>query len=304
MNRIFLATCLILAALVAAARAGLGCIAIPIQPDVTMSLPEQRAILYREGNKEHLILSIRYQGETREFAWVIPTEGKPTVKTQPGAPFHELWRLTEIARPRVSGAGEGARAPGAVAAPPPVTVLERKIEGPYDLAVLHATSGVGLYRWLRDNGFQLSPASRSALDQYVARRWYFVAARIRPGGQGSEQIARRLKEGTIAALHMTYPATKLSYPLRVTAGNPGMSKMELFVLAANQAPQPGLEANTFQLTPSGSDGFRIQGPPGTVRSEGSFPTLRRLWPQGGTLVKYTGTLSDRQRMRDLDFVTF
>ncbi len=276
-----------------------GCIAIPMDGNdspVSMSLPEQRAFLYNQGQVEHMVLSVQYQGATREFAWVIPTETRPQADVQGGALFHDLWKVTAMQEPQVARNVEtaGAVPPGAA-----VRVLERKVAGPYDLAILHASSGGGLYKWLRDNGFAVNQGSRQALDEYVQKGWYFVAARIASKKEGKAQEA--LREGTIAPLHISYRATELSYPLRVTSGNPGMSKMELFVVTDEPPSHAGLAKNTFKLKPWGGKGFKIDGPPTAVNRQGEFPTLRKLIPRGGTLTKYSGVLSDAQRQRDLVF---
>lgn len=269
----------------------------PDDSTIEMNLPEQRAFLYRQGQVEHMILSVQYTGATEEFAWVIPTETRAQVDVQGGAPFHELWKITEIAQPRVAtqGMDEGALAPSGAG----VRVFERKVAGPYDIAVLQASTGGGLYQWLRSNGFGLNRQSRAALDEYVQKRWFFVAARIRPGK--NKNIDQALREGTIAPLHISYRANELSYPLRVTAGNPGSSKIELFVVADEPPTHAGLESYSFKLKPDGSKGFKVAGPPGAVTSQGEFPTLRKLLPRGGTLTKYTGVLAEAQRQRDLVF---
>ena len=188
-------------------------------------------------------------------------------------------------------------APGAA---PPVRVIERKTAGPYDVAVLQATSGLGLFGWLRQNGFALDPQARDLLDDYVKKNWYFVAARIRPGGARG-QVSENLRNGTIAPLHLTFPAKELRYPLRVTAGNGGVPEIELFVQADRPLSVPGLRADTFTLKPQGARGFQVSGPPGAVCSGGDFPTLRKLLPAGGTLTRYSGTLNRAQRQRDLVF---
>lgn len=278
-----------------------GCIAIPTRPDnspVEMALPEQRAFLYRQGEIEHMILSVQYNGATEEFAWVIPTENRARVDVQPGAPFHELWKVTalkpELQVTRATEAGtQRTRTPGGV------EVLERKIAGPYDVAVLKASDSGGLYKWLKDNGFGLNQNTRNALDDYVKKDWYFVAARIRPDKRGATQGA--LKNGTIAPLHIAYKAKELSYPLRVTAGNPGTSEIELFVLTDSPPQHAGLNSTTFRLTPSGKSGFKIDGPANRMYTQGDFPTLRSLIPKGGTLTKYSGRMGTSQRQRDLVF---
>lgn len=277
----------------------LGCIAIPARPDdspLEMKLPEQRAFLYRKGSTEHMILSVQYNGATEEFAWVIPTETRARVDVQDGAPFHELWTITKMRKPMSRKATYAAAPAGAAQS---VQVLERKQAGPYDIAVLKAGTSDGLYQWLRGNGFGLNASTRNALDSYIEKDWYFVAARIRPKKRG--QVQSKLHNGTIAPLHISYKASELSYPMRVTAGNPGISKIELFVLADKPTEHAGLAAHTFRLSPQGKDGFKVDGPPNSVTTSGSFPTLRKLLPSGGTLTKYSGTLGTAQRQRDLVF---
>ena len=300
---------------------GQTCCALPREPlhgaqPSSITLDQQSAFLWQVHGKEHMLLSVKYSGTTDEFAWVIPVESRPSVTVEKGAPFTELRRLTEVAQVLRSSKGMDGMAPGG-AAPPPVTVLERKEEGPYDLAVLSATSGGGLYRWLKQNGFHLSKNARGHLSYYVDRKFVFVAARIRAGAKNNETIARRLRQGTIAPMHLTFQAKELTYPLKVTAANPGMSAMELYVAGPVQPHRArdgkrqadpfaggndtGLRQESFRLTPQGKGQFTISGPPGTVHSSGDFPTLRRLLPKGGQLTKFTATLGDEQRQQDLVF---
>lgn len=281
----------------------------------SIKLDKQSAFLWRQGKQEHMLLSVKYSGGTDEFAWVIPVEGKPKVTVEKGAPFTELRRLTEVIE-LMEGEGAVMRSKGAPGGgPPPVTVLERKEEGPYDLAVLSATSGKALYDWLKENKFAVSKDARGHLSYYIDRKYYWVAARIRNQAQGNEAVANRLKSGTIAPMHLTFPARQLSYPLKMTAVNPGLSEMEVFVAgttwpdskvlehinAAARRTGPGMRVTTFKLTPNGGDGFQVQGPPGLAHPQGSYPTLRRLLPAGGVLNKYHGALGDAQRQEDLVF---
>lgn len=294
----------------------LSCIAVPMEPrqgfqPASITLDRQSAFLWQGKGQQHMLLSVKYSGTSDQFAWVVPVESRPTVTVEKGAPFTELRRLTEVVQP-VLRAPEVAMAPGS-AAPKSVTVLERKEEGPYDIAVLSATSGRGLFEWLKENRFHVSKNARGQLSYYVDRKYVFVAARIRNSAQGNQTVAQRLKEGSIAPMHLAYQAKYLTYPLKVTSGNPGMSDMEIYVAGRVQPhrmrdrPDPfagndtGMKQETFRLTPNGGSGFRISGPPGTVHSQGDFPTLRRLISEGGELHKFTARLSDAQRQEDLVF---
>jgi hypothetical protein len=284
-----------------------GCIAIPREDpqQQDIKLPEQRAFLYSTADKtQHMVLSVKYEGAPHEFAWVIPTESQARVDVQSGAPFHELWKATTPRYPaalQAPGSAAMTRSTDAAAKRPDVQVLERKVAGPYDVAVLQARTSGGLYDWLKKNGFSTNATVRQALSSYVEKDWYFVAARIRPSKQG--QVSKALQEGTIAPLHIAYKAKELSYPLRVTAGNPGTSKLELFVLGDKPPQHAGFTVQSFKMTPRQAKTFEVQGPPGTMVYQEAFPTLSQLIPRGGTLSKYTATLSAAERKRELVFST-
>lgn len=304
----------ILATAVALTQIGLSCCALPRYDrklsgaPPTIHLDKQSAFLWQSDGKEHMLLSVIYSGGTSEFAWVIPVETRPEVKVEPGAPFTELRRLTMI-RPQLMQSTR-ASAPGAAAPREGVTVLERREEGPYDLALLSASSGGGLYEWLKKNDFQVTQNAKGHLNYYVDRKFIFVAARIRNGAKDNAAIAEKLRQGTIAPMHLTFKAKQLSYPLKVTAANPGPSEMELYVAGSVDGYKPkrgkdpfagpGLVQQTFQLIPEGESNFRVEGPPG-VSPSGNFPTLRHLIPKGGKLTKFTAVLNDEQRQEDLVF---
>lgn len=302
-----------------APRPGQGCCALPrepigSQPVQSIRLDRQSAFLWREPGKEHMLLSVQYSGGTEEFAWIIPVESRPQVAVEKGAPFTELRKATQIVALSRAPEAAAAAAPGG-GAPPSVTVLERKEEGPYDLAVLSAQDGTALYRWLKENGFHLSKTARGQLTYYIDRHYVFVAARIRTGAKGNAAVAQRLRTGTIAPMHLTFAARQLSYPLKVTAANPGLSEMELYVagsLLPTEKILPrsgpfdsngGLKVQAFELKPQGSEDFAVSGPAGLANPNGSFPTLRRLLPKGGKLTKFSGVLGDDQRQQDLVFQT-
>ena len=284
-----------------------------------IKLDRQSAFLWQAQGKEHMLLSVQYSGGTDEFAWVIPVESRPEVTVEKGAPFTELRRATEL-RSRALRSMEGGGGSKNKGADNGVTVLEQKEEGPYNIAVLSATSGGGLYEWLQKNQFVVSKNARGQMDYYIGHKYVFVAARIRNGAKTNQTVSSRLRSGTIAPMHLTFSAKQLSYPLKMTAVNPGMSEMEIYVAGdtfdqakvlknVNNAPPDtdqvrpvrGVTTQTFQLRPSGLGAFEISGPPDLANPQGNFPTLARLLPKGGKLTKYNGVLGDAQRQNDLVF---
>lgn len=284
-----------------------------------MRLDRQSAFLWQDQGKEHMLLSVQYSGGSDEFAWVIPVESRPQVTVEKGAPFTELRRATEIQMQTLRSTADGGGSKG-MPGNRGVQVLEQKEEGPYNIAVLSATSGGGLYDWLKENQFPVSKNARGQLDWYISHKFVFVAARIRNAAKTNETVSSRLRSGTIAPMHLTFAAKQLSYPLKMTAVNPGYSRMEIYVAGEtwNQdkvlkhvqgapsdldevRPAGGVKVQAFQLKPSGDGSFSVSGPPGLANPQGRFPTLARLLPRGGKLTKYEGVLGDAQRQDDLVF---
>lgn len=281
------------------------------RPDQSgIRLDRQSALLWQQGSQEHMLLSVQYSGGTQEFAWVIPVESRPEVTVEKGAPFTELRRATEIAEPVAlrsapTGGGKGMPRDNGV------TVLEQREDGPYNLAVLSASSGGGLYEWLKKNQFTVSKDARGQLDYYISHKYVFVAARIRNGARDNQAVSQKLQSGTIAPMHLTFKAHQLSYPLKMTGVNPGPSEMEIYVAGQTWPEQkvlkhvndggPQVRSQVFQLKPKGTGHFAISGPPNLAHPEGDFPTLARLLPKGGKLTKYNAVLDDYQRQDDLVF---
>lgn len=110
--------------------------------DVVINEAEQKAVIFFRNGMEDLIISPSFDGAPERFAWVVPVPTKPKVEVVKGAIFHELKRLT-------SGWGYRDGVPMiAKAATPPVRypkpevrVLERRVLGKYDVAVLSSTDG-------------------------------------------------------------------------------------------------------------------------------------------------------------------
>jgi len=188
--------------------------------------PEQKAaVLYSKG-KEQLIISPSYEGRSDSFAWVVPVPARPKVEIVKGALFHELMTLVS---PKPDVMADGGRAAGK-AAGPPVTVLERKTVGAYDVSVLAATDGKALLKWLAKNKYHLPPKALGPVNAYVKEKWTFVACRIK-----APKAAKGLASGTLAPLRLTFAAKRPVYPIRLSAANPKPFKLVLYLVVAASA---------------------------------------------------------------------
>jgi hypothetical protein len=183
--------------------------------------PSQKALILYEDNREDLILSVKYEGNANEFAWVIPVPAYPDIDVADPDLFWELAVLTSARLPS-RGFGCMIMAP----AGPPVAVWERMVVGPYDVAILSAQDPAALVDWLNSNGYSFPEEGGDILDYYITKEWYFVAMRINTGEE-----ATGLATGTIEPLKLSFESDEIVYPLKITSLSSETSEVLLYVFA-------------------------------------------------------------------------
>jgi hypothetical protein len=196
----------------------------------------QRAvILYGNstGNyTEHLILSVDFEGDAEEFAWVIPVPNKPELTVSDPELFWELYDFTRTEIPRGGGGFGcwffGGAAPGDQSG---VDVIEEQVVGPYATAILSATNATALADWLNANGYIFPEDGEEIISEYIEREWYFVATKINAVEEGTGYA---LAEGAIEPIVLSFASDEIVYPLRITslsATNETPPEVLLYVLA-------------------------------------------------------------------------
>jgi len=183
--------------------------------------PSQKALIFYADGREDLILSVRYEGNASDFAWVVPVPAQPAVDVAGPELFWELAELTRLFLPPESA----GLSPGA-ASSLDVTVLEEKAAGPYDVAILAAEDPAALVDWLNSNGYSFPETGEEILNEYISRQWYFVASKIR-----IEEEATGLAEGTIEPLVLSFRSDSIVYPLRITSLSSDFCEVLLYVFA-------------------------------------------------------------------------
>ena len=183
--------------------------------------PSQKALIFHADSREDLILSVRYEGNASDFAWVVPVPSQPAVDVADPGLFWELAVLTRLHFPPESA----GLSPGA-ASSLDVTVLEEKAVGPYDVAILAAEDPAALVDWLNSNGYSFPEAGEGILNEYISRQWYFVASKISTGEE-----ATGLAEGTIEPLVLSFRSDRIVYPLRITSLSSDFCEVLLYVFA-------------------------------------------------------------------------
>ncbi|MDM8523208.1 DUF2330 domain-containing protein [Desulfococcaceae bacterium HSG8] len=190
--------------------------------------PSQKAIIRWDGTREVLLLQVRYEGPAEDFAWIVPLPSKPEVTAVDAdkSPFAEISRYTQE---RVRW-GRAFRESGRDSERTEVTVLDRKVAGVYDIAVLSSGDAGALSGWLNKNGFAF-PASRAdVLEHYTKKKWVYAAMRIDRKSLGKDEISK-LRTGELQPIRFSFPATEMVYPLRISSVNAGKTEILLYVLA-------------------------------------------------------------------------
>jgi len=177
---------------------------------------QKAVILYSNctGNcTEHLILSVVFEGDAEDFAWVIPVPNMPEIAVSDPELF---WELSDFTATEVHGGGGGftcfgGAAPGGQEG---VDVIEETVVGPYAAAILSATNATALADWLNANEYIFPEDGEEIISEYIEREWYFVATRI---NAIEENTGYALAEGAIEPIILSFASDKIVYPLRITS---------------------------------------------------------------------------------------
>lgn len=170
----------------------------------------QQAFIYFANKTENLVVMTSYEGNAKDFVWVIPTPSKPEVTKGSAELFRSLDILTDTTdgQPDIKATGSAVTLGLADSTKEAVSVIAEKTVDIYDTTVLQATDATALSKWLNDHGYSYPEDKSPMLKSYVDQGWYFVAAKIQ------QSIT---KIGTLTPLRLTFASDTIIYPMRLTA---------------------------------------------------------------------------------------
>src|SRR5262249_25622629 len=133
----------------------------------------------------------------------------------------------------VKGSREGTRAAlGSARAPAAnapaslgVTVEAQYVVGEYDVAILSAVQSDGLQTWLDEAGYNVPPAAKPVLAEYIADGMKFFVAKV------NLQQQQQLGYAMLRPLQINYQSPKFMVPIRLSTINAeGPQEMFIFLL--------------------------------------------------------------------------
>ena len=170
---------------------------------------------------------IRYTGDPKEFAWVLPVRAGTVVEASTDAWFATLEAFTVPTvigpRPPSSGCGIGCSSAASLSAEDNggVEVISQTVVGPYAAATLRSSDPNALDTWLKTNGYSIPPSIEPTIAAYVAEKFDFIALKLRPG-----QGIRAMRP-----VRVVFPGSDNSLPLRMVAAGVGAQvAITLFVI--------------------------------------------------------------------------
>jgi hypothetical protein len=151
-----------------------GCGAVVSAPGTVVEVTSESAIVSLKDGVETIVLSLGVDSPIANGGLIVPTPTPATIAPGDPALFDALHSQTA---PR-----------------------ERIVED---------TDTDGLSRWLTDNGFELTGETAGQLQQYIDKKWQFVAVKL----TSSEGADGTLLDGMLDPIQISFPSQSLQYPL-------------------------------------------------------------------------------------------
>jgi len=220
--------CLLLVATVAAVLSDSGdadaCGGCFVPPSDATVVTDHRMALSISPQQTVLWDQIRYSGDPKEFAWVLPvrpgarievandefftaldTSSQPIVYApQRFGPNSTTCGITGCSEDALSALSAGGRGSD-------VEIVSQSVVGPYDQVTLRATDEDALTSWLRKNEFTIPTAIEPTIDAYVREGFDFIALKLRPA----------CGERAMRPVRVVSPGATPSLPLRMVAAGVG-----------------------------------------------------------------------------------
>ena len=214
----------------------------------------QKTYVFYKNGIETFVIRPGYRGNADEFGMLVPFPTPPAIRKVPDAVFQHLAAAIDPPevkidlRPKpksgffggwMGGGGGGAGGMGGGRGgslgfqpePDVVNVIREEAVGMYEVVVLQAGSAAALKKWMRGHKYRFPQGMEPVCQDYVQRRWCFVAVRTRIGSRksvdpkpGMRSINSQLPPGSefdghIQAMGFRFRCHRLEVPMRLSVHN-------------------------------------------------------------------------------------
>jgi formylglycine-generating enzyme len=184
---------------------------------------------------------------------------------------------------------------------PRVEVVSRNVIGNYETFVLRVDKNADMNKWLVQNGFrELPKESNAIINDYVEKKWFFVAAKLFRGTEGAS---------TPHPVLLDFEADQPVYPLRLTSLVDSKVYLELYVLAEKESVPINYDLKKKYCDFFDYKEYTTEPPKGGAKKDNKF--IARGWYQhssaknvlwdGCVLTKLVGKMPSKDLKEDLFF---
>jgi len=219
---------------------------IPVNPNVQIFEPTQRAMIAWNGKEEILLLSTDISAsESTMVLEVLPLRTEPVVKKGDIETFRRATSLINskiqipVAMSKRNGDAEGIRTPGGE-----VTFHEQI--GAHDISVTHLLNPESFVEWVKTylasidiEGDIISDDMKDLIDEYISEdfQWFVF-----------DVVTIGVETMTNEPIQYRFAAAQLFYPLKITSTAKGETSVELLILTPRLLRNfPGLPISRVSL---------------------------------------------------------
>lgn len=205
--------------------------------DGTLKNKTSQVILVRDGNKTVITMYNDFQGDSKDFAMVVPVPvvlKKDEIHVVDQSIFQ---RLNDYSAPRLveyydenpcnrnykddaKGAPLSALQEVLVTSPSGmnrkmrgVTIEAKYLVGEYDILILSAKESTGLKSWLIENGYKIPPGAEEVLEPYIKSNLKFFVVKV------NEEEKKKLPGNFLRPLQISFNSPKFMLPIRLGMAN-------------------------------------------------------------------------------------
>lgn len=200
----------------------LACCAVSSPGRVVVNADQTVLMIWNAKTKmQHFIRQASFKSDASDVGFLVPTPSKPELAETDSLVFTILKYITTPPPPAPLGGGGGFGGDLSLGRKP-VEILEQKRVAGYDATVLKADSGDSLVEWLKQNGYDYSPAVAAWAKPYIKDQWIFTALKVAPKDDAAKKSNGELQS---PGLRISFKTEQPLFPYREPKSAPAANAL-------------------------------------------------------------------------------